>query len=143
MRRGVSDSAYGKKKETTDFADFADFKIKNLRNLRMKLLYYAGGDHQGEGGDEPVDEPRVEEGARAPGDEAEGRTAEDGAQRLDLRLAQVHEGKRHRLEQNSRPGPRARANPNSTSPRQMNSQPNNSTPLSKVSRVSVVVTLAS
>src|SRR5690606_29351682 len=95
MRRGVSDSVRDKKKETADFADFADSSLKNLCNLRnlwINFLYDTGGDHQGEGGDEPVDEPGVNERARLPGDIAEGRAAEEGAEGLDLRLAQVHEG---------------------------------------------------
>jgi hypothetical protein len=48
--------------------------------------------------DKPVDQERIQERARAPGDPAEDKAAENRGQRLDFRLADVRQRKRDRLQ---------------------------------------------
>ena len=56
------------------------------------------GDQGYEAQDEPVDQESVEERPAAPGDPTEEGSAEDRAQRLDLGLAEMGQGKRDRLD---------------------------------------------
>ena len=59
------------------------------------------GDQGYEAQDEPVDQESVEERPAAPGDPTEEGSAEDRAQRLDLGLAEMGQGKGNRLDDDS------------------------------------------